>query len=177
MFSCLKTFILMRFFVNSLFFSFGVINLSLGELGCLIRIISSLRISVHGSAYRPHHVRGSSTRYNPYPTPTHLITNSTHLLWCFVILSTIWFQKVWGALIREGGLYSEQYFMPVALTLWTHHIFISGCQLWWMWCRMGQATWSSTPGIQTRGNINNSQLHICQWCCNRTSDMDRLWWR
>ena len=53
-----------------------MINSSLGELGCLIRIISSLGISVHGSAYRPHHVRGSSTRYNPYPTPTHLITNS-----------------------------------------------------------------------------------------------------
>ena len=66
----------MQFFVNSLFFSFGMINSSLGELGCLIRIISSLGISVHGSAYRPHHVRGSSTRYNPYPTPTHLITNS-----------------------------------------------------------------------------------------------------
>ena len=65
----------MQFFVNSLFFSFGMINSSLGELGCQIRIISSLGISVHGSAYRPHHVRGSSTRYNPYPTPTHLITN------------------------------------------------------------------------------------------------------
>ena len=53
-----------------------MINSSLGELGCRIRTISSLGISVHGSAYRPHHVRGSSTRYNPYPTPTHLITNS-----------------------------------------------------------------------------------------------------
>ena len=72
----IKTFILMQFFVNSLFFSLGMINSSLGELGCPIQIISSLRISVHGSAYQPHHVRGSSTRYNPYPTPTHLITNS-----------------------------------------------------------------------------------------------------
>ena len=71
----------MLFFLFTLcYFSFGMINSSLGELGCLIRIISSLGISVHGSAYRPHHVRGSSTRYNPYPTPTHLITNSIHPL-------------------------------------------------------------------------------------------------
>ena len=57
-----------------------MINSSLGELGCLIRIISSLGISVHGSAYRPHHARGSSTRYNPYPTPTHLITSNSIVL-------------------------------------------------------------------------------------------------
>ena len=70
----------MQFVVNSLLFFFflGMINSSLGELGCLIRIISSLGISVHGSAYRPHHVRGSSTRYNPYPTPTHLIIKSIY---------------------------------------------------------------------------------------------------
>ena len=74
--SCLKTFVLMQFLLTLCYFSFGMINSSLGELGCLIRIISSLGISVHGSAYRPHHVRGSSTRYNPYPTPTHLITNN-----------------------------------------------------------------------------------------------------
>ena len=79
-----------------------MINSSLGELGCLIRIISSLGISVHGSAYRPHHVRGSSTRYNPYPTPTHLITNSTsgYFLWTglyFNILKTKIKKKSWNS--------------------------------------------------------------------------------
>ena len=39
-------------------------------------MVRPVGISVHGSAYRPHHVRGSSTRYNPYPTPTYLITNN-----------------------------------------------------------------------------------------------------
>ena len=35
--------------ILSTVFSFGIINSSIGELGCLIRIISSLVITVQGS--------------------------------------------------------------------------------------------------------------------------------
>ena len=77
MFSCLKTFILMQFFcqLSVFFFSFWYDKFIIRWVGLSDTDISSLGISVHGSAYRPHHVRGSSTRYDPYPSPTHLITN------------------------------------------------------------------------------------------------------
>ena len=87
----------MQFFVNSqCYFSFGMINSSLGELGCLIRIISSLRISVHGLAYRPHHVWGSSTRYNPYPTPnSQVYWFLEYVLWnCHIVFAPFMVYKV-----------------------------------------------------------------------------------
>ena len=40
----------MQFLSTLFFFPFGMRNLLLDELGCLIRIISSLEIPVHGSA-------------------------------------------------------------------------------------------------------------------------------
>ena len=56
-----------------------MINSLLGALGCRIRITSSLGTSYTGSASGLTACMSSSTRYNPYPTPAYLITNSDQI--------------------------------------------------------------------------------------------------